>query len=190
MVAIDAQNMTLRKERPDIYCDLSGIAQGYAADKVADAFDELGIADYMIDISGEFRTAGANDEGKPWQIAIERPDTPERTAQLVVPLSNACLATSGDYRNYREIGGKRFSHEIDPATGKPIQHKLASASIITKRCALADAYATALMVLGPERGLALAEQKHWPVYMLVRNAQDDFDEVQSAAFKDWLQEKR
>lgn len=187
MVSIDVENMTLRKERADIYCDLSGIAQGYAADQIADALDELGIANYMIDISGEFRTAGTNAEGKPWQIAIERPDTPERTAQLVVPLSNACLATSGDYRNYREIDGKRFSHEIDPATGKPVQHKLASASIITERCALADAYATALMVLGPDKGLALAEQRHWPVYMLVRNAQNDFAEVQSAAFKDWLQ---
>jgi thiamine biosynthesis lipoprotein len=186
MVSIDAASSTLRKERPDIYCDLSGIAQGYAADKIAAMLDELGIANYMIDISGEFRTRGTNDSGQPWQIAIERPDAPERTAQLVVPLSNMSLATSGDYRNYREENGVRFSHEIDPATGRPIQHKLASASIITDRCTLADAYATALMVLGPEKGPALAEQEGLAVYLLVRNAQGDFDEVQSTKFKEWM----
>lgn len=186
MVSIDVAASTLRKDRPDIYCDLSGIAQGYAADKIAAALDELGIENYMIDISGEFRVRGTNDSGQPWQIAIERPDAPERTAQLVVPLSNVSLATSGDYRNYREENGVRLCHEIDPATGRPVQHKLASASIVIDRCALADAYATALMVLGPEKALALAERRGFAVYLLVRNAQGDFDEVQSTQFKERL----
>ena len=185
MVSVDANASTLSKVRPDLYCDLSGIAQGYAADEIAAMLDELGVANYMIDISGEFRTRGVNDSGDPWQIAIERPDAPERTAQLVVPLSNTSLATSGDYRNYREENGVRLSHEIDPATGRPVQHKLASATIIIDRCALADAYATALMILGPEKGLALAEEKGLAIYLLVRNDQGDFDEVQSTKFKEW-----
>ncbi|NUM54341.1 MAG: FAD:protein FMN transferase [Candidatus Hydrogenedentes bacterium] len=184
MVTADAASSTIRKERPDIYCDLSGIAQGYAADQIAKALDDLGISDYMIDISGEFRTRGKNDTGQPWQIGIERPDAPERTAQLVVPLSNMSLATSGDYRNYRVENGVRLSHEIDPATGRPVQHKLASATIVTEQCAYADAYATALMVLGPEKALALAEDKGLAVYLLVRNEQGGFDEVQSTAFKE------
>lgn len=183
MVSADATASTIRKERPDIYCDLSGIAQGYAADEVAKLLDELGVENYMIDISGEFRTRGFNERGEPWQIGIERPDAPERTAQLVVPLSNMSLATSGDYRNYREENGLRLSHEIDPATGHPIQHKLASATIITERCTLADAYATALMVLGPEKALALANEKGLAVYLLVRNDSGSFDELQSNKFE-------
>lgn len=184
MITVDAAASTVRKDRPDIYCDLSGIAQGYAADKIAETLDGLEIANYMIDISGEFRTRGTNDNGDPWQIAIERPDAPERTAQLVLPLSNMALATSGDYRNYREENGVRLSHEIDPATGRPVQHKLASASIVTEHCTYADAYATALMVLGPEKALALAEEKGLAVYLLVRNEQGGFDEVQSTTFRE------
>lgn len=182
MVSVDAAASTIRKERNDIYCDLSGIAQGYAADEVAKLLDELGILNYMIDISGEFRTRGVNERGEQWQIGIERPDAPERTAQLVVPLSNMALATSGDYRNYREENGVRLSHEINPATGKPVQHKLASATIVIDRCTLADAYATALMVLGPEKALALANEKELAVYLLVRNGSGGFDELKSKKF--------
>lgn len=184
MVSIDAATSTIRKERPDIGCDLSGIGQGYAADKIAEMLDQHGIQNYMIDISGEFRTRGVNEQGNPWQIGIERPGAPQRTAQLVVPLSNMSLATSGDYRNYREENGVRFSHEIDPATGHPIQHKLASATIITDRCTLADAYATALMVLGPEKALALANEKGLAVYLLVRNDSGGFDELMSTKFSE------
>ena len=190
MIEIDPAGSTLRKTRPDIYCDLSGIAQGYAGDKIAEMLDGMNIANYMIDISGEMRTRGVNDRGQPWRIAIERPDAPERTPQLVVPLTNISLATSGDYRNYREIDGKRFSHEIDPKTGRPIQHGLASASIVTDKCALADAYATALMVLGPEKGYALAVEKGFPAYFLVRNATGGFDELQTPKLKEWLASSR
>ena len=182
MLSVDAAASTIRKERPDIYCDLSGIAQGYAADEIAALLDELGVENYMIDISGEFRTRGINERGEQWQIGIERPDAAERTAQLVVPLSNMSLATSGDYRNYREENGVRLSHEIDPATGKPVQHKLASATIITERCTFADAYATALMVLGPEKALEVANEKGLAVYLLVRNDSGGFDELRSAKF--------
>ncbi|MDZ4858660.1 MAG: FAD:protein FMN transferase [Candidatus Hydrogenedentes bacterium] len=182
MVEIDAASSSLRKARPDIYCDLSGIAQGYAADRVAKMLDELGVADYMIDVSGEFRTRGRNDRGDSWQIAVERPDAPERTAHLVVPLSDKSLATSGDYRNYRERDGKRVSHEIDPKTGQPIAHGLASVTVVTDNCALADAYATALIVMGPEKGFALASEKGMAVFFLVRNADGGFDERRTPQF--------
>lgn len=182
MVNIDAASSTLSKSLPDLYCDLSGIAQGFAADKVAEALDELGIANYMVDISGEFRTRGVNNSGKPWQIAIERPDAGARTAQLIVPLSNLSMATSGDYRNYREVDGRRISHEIDPKTGRPIAHKLASASVITRKCTLADAYATALMVLGPEEGYEVADRLGLAAYFIIRTDDGGFEERSTPQF--------
>lgn len=182
MIEIDVESSTLRKTRPDLYCDLSGIAQGFAADKTAEMLESMGYQDYMVDISGEFRAKGLNASGEPWQIAIELPDAPERTAKLVVPLSDRALATSGDYRNYFEKDGTRFSHEIDPITGRPIGHKLASASVIMDRCSLADAYATALMVLGPDKGLELAARLHLPAFLLVRNDAGGFDSLETPEF--------
>jgi len=186
MVLIDVQTSTLRKARPDIYCDLSGIAQGYAADQVATVLDSAGITDYMIDISGEFRTRGVNDSGNSWQIAIERPDAQERTAHIVLPLSNLSLATSGDYRNFTLHEGKRISHEIDPATGYPITHRLASVTVITSDCTRADAYATAFMVMGPEAGYALATERNFAAYFLVRTDNGTFEELRTPKFSEML----
>lgn len=182
-VEIDAANSTLRKTQPDVYCDLSAIAQGFACDKVVEALDAMGVEHFMVDVSGEIRTRGMNASGNAWQIAIERPESGmQRTVQLVVPLKNLALATSGDYRNYFEKDGKRFSHEIDPASGRPITHNLASASVITDKSMTADALATALIVLGPEKGYELAASQNLAAYFIVHDASGGFVERSTPEF--------
>lgn len=165
---LDAQAGTVTKARPEVALDLSGIAQGYGADRIAAALDAHGIGDYMIEVSGEVRVRGANAAGGRWRIGIEQPDAPTRRAHLVVPLGAGALATSGDYRNWFERDGVRYSHEIDPAAGVPVRHSLASVSVVHEDAARADAWATALFVLGPERGPALAVERGIAAYFLVR----------------------
>ena len=112
----------------------------------------------MVEAGGEVRTRGSNAAGRPWQIAIERPDAVPQRAHFIVPLSGQSMATSGDYRIFFEQDGRRYSHEIDPATGAPADHRLASVTVVAADCAYADAMATALFVLGPDRGFTLAER--------------------------------
>lgn len=182
LIELDATSRTIRKPRPDIYCDLSAIAQGFGSDEVAEALDALGVENYMVDVSGDVRARGTNGQHKPWSIGIERPiDGIERSVQRIVPLADMAMTTSGDYRNYREIDGKRVSHEIDPHTGRPIAHDLASATVFHPVCAMADAYDTALIVLGEEAGMALADKLGLPVFMIVRTP-NGFEERTNAAF--------
>jgi thiamine biosynthesis lipoprotein len=181
-LAIDAQALTISKGHPDMYADLSAIAKGFGVDQVAAALDARGLANYMVEVGGEVRVKGRNAAGIPWQVGIERPDSTTREANIVVPMSNLSMATSGDYRNYIEKDGRRYSHEIDPTTGYPIRHNLASVTVIAPDCALADAYATGLLVLGPERGYALAAEKGLAAYFIVRGADGRFSERQTPAF--------
>ncbi|MBX7255043.1 MAG: FAD:protein FMN transferase [Candidatus Hydrogenedentes bacterium] len=182
-IEIDAANSTLRKTQPDVYCDLSAIAQGFACDKVVEALDAMGIQHFMVDVSGEIRTRGGNANGKVWQIAIERPESGiQRTVQLAIPLSNKAIATSGDYRNYFEREGKRYSHEIDPNTGKPITHNLASVSVITDKSMTADGLATALIVLGPEKGYELAASQNLAAFFIIHDASGAFVVRSTPAF--------
>ncbi len=152
MLELDANARTVRKARADLCADLSGIAKGYAVDKAAAALDALGIADYMIEAGGEVRVRGSNGAGQPWQIGIEEPDAVPQRPHYVVPLTDVAIATSGDYRIYFERDGRRYCHEIDPATGHPIANGMASVSIVAARCAVADALAK-LIVLGPAGGV-------------------------------------
>ena len=112
--------------------DLSGIAKGYAVDQAARALDGIGIADYLVEAGGEIRTRGHNADGRPWQIAIERPDAVPQRAHRIVPLTGLAMATSGDYRIYFERDGERYCHEIDPATGRPIRNGLASVTVVRR----------------------------------------------------------
>ena len=181
LVSVDAENR-LTKARADVYCDLSAVAKGYAVDKAAEALERLGITDYMVEVGGEVRAKGASPKGGPWRIGIEKPRYGERSVQEVVLMGSGALATSGDYRNFRMVDGKRFSHTVDPKTGRPIEHSLASASVLHPSCAWADAYATALMVLGPEAGRAFAEAQGLAVSLLVHAGEDRFDTVNTPAF--------
>lgn len=178
---IDPEALTARKSRGDLHCDLSGIAKGYAVDRVAERLERLEITSYWVEVGGEVRAAGRNSRGTPWRLGIERPRLAPGSVQRIVPLSNLAVATSGDYRNYREIDGQRFSHIIDPRTGWPIRHRLASVSVFHPRCMIADALATALMVMGAEEGYELAIERGLPVFFLVREG-DGFSELATPAF--------
>jgi thiamine biosynthesis lipoprotein len=176
----------LRKADADIYLDLSGIAQGYAADVVAARLDAAGVADYLVDICGEVRAGGSAAHGRPWRVAVQAPvpDTrrPLRGVQLI---NNLALATSGDYQNFfTDAVGHRYSHEIDPRTGRPVAHRLASVSVAHASAATADAMATALLVLGPDEGFAHAEQHGLAVLFVVRNeAGNEFETRATPAFE-------
>ena len=179
---IDPVAGTAAKERPDIYCDLSAVAKGYAVDAVARLLDAQGYKNYMVEVGGEVRTAGKNRFGEAWQIAVEKPVGEGRSVQRIVPLSGQAVATSGDYRNFYEKDGLRLSHTIDPRTGRPVSHGLASVSVIHAECAWADAYATALMVLGPDEGYRFAVDHGIAAFFIIHAGADGFTERATPAF--------
>ena len=165
--------------------DYSAIAKGYGVDQVAQQLQRVGVSNYMVEVGGEVRTSGKHPEGRPWRIGIERPQLLQGQPVLAVALGNEAVATSGDYRNYRELDGRRYSHTIDPTTGHPVSHRLASATVLAPTAVLADAYATAITVMGPERGLAFAESMALPVYLLVKQG-EGFEARHSSAFERYL----
>ena len=172
----------VKKEEPGIYCDLSAIAKGFAVDKVAEYLDARGFLNYLVEIGGEVRARGFNHNKQIWRIGIETPDSKSRSLQKIVLLKNVSMATSGDYHNYFEKDGTRYSHTIDPTTGRPITHKLASVSVIHESCMTADAMATAIDVLGPVKGYELALQENLAIFMIVRE-KEGFVEKMTPRFK-------
>ncbi|GAA3978484.1 FAD:protein FMN transferase [Allohahella marinimesophila] len=170
---IDAEQSRIRKTS-DIYVDLSAVAKGYAVDEVAEVLENEDIDDYLVDIGGELRMSGLKPDGSQWRIAIEAPKVEVREIFEVFSFEKAAIATSGDYRNYFEEDGVRYSHTIDPRTGRPIQHALVSVSVVTQRCAVADAWATALMAVGPETAKALSRSHNLAV-LLIMKGKEGFD---------------
>jgi len=171
----------LRKDSPGINVDLSAFAKGHAVDQVADLLDGRALTDYLVEIGGELRLRGLNGKNERWAIAIETPDRTARSVQTVIHVTDTGMATSGDYRNYFEHDGSHYSHTIDPRTGRPITHNGASVTVVADTAAFADAAATALLVMGPEAGLALAEQESIAAYFLLRLG-SEFDERMSSLF--------
>lgn len=178
---LDREAKTLRRTTEGLRVDLSAIAKGFAVDLVLFGIVELGYDDVMVEIGGEVRTAGLNEVGRPWRIGIERPDEEGRVAGLAVEVSDGALATSGDYRNFRDVDGYRVSHTIDPRTGRPVDHDLASVSVLADTCVKADAWATALNVLGPEEAVAVAEKQSLDALFIVRRI-DGFDVIRTGDF--------
>jgi thiamine biosynthesis lipoprotein len=177
----DAQP-AIRKHRPDVFLDLSGIAKGYGVDRVAELMTGHGIEHYMVEIGGEIRVRGLKEHETPWRIAIEKPLSGERSVQTMLALSDVALATSGNYRNFFEIAGRRYSHTIDPTTGWPVDNHLVSVTVLADTSMRADAWATAFQVLGPERGMAIAERLNLPVlFVIERDGQ--FEERVCCAFQ-------
>lgn len=176
-------------KRADRYLDLSAIAKGYGVDVIADLLEANNIEHYLVEIGGEIRVAGEKAEGLPWKIAIETPDTIERQGMKALEMKTGALATSGDYRNYFEVDGQRFSHTIDPFTARPITHKLASVTVLDKTSARADALATAMLVMGEKRAVQFAEAKGIAAYFIVRDG-EVFRELQSSAFNQWFSVKK
>ena len=183
-IELDETIPAIRKTSPAVSTDLSAIAKGYAVDRVAELLDREGHESYLVEIGGEVRARGRHPDGRPWRVGIERPGDGPTVVRQIVTLTDAALATSGDYRNYFQRDGVRFSHTIDPRTGRPVTHGLASVSVIDPLCVRADAVATALEVLGPEDGYALAVERDWAVLLMIRQADGDFHEQMSPAFLD------
>ncbi|MDX1653647.1 MAG: FAD:protein FMN transferase [Candidatus Competibacteraceae bacterium] len=178
---------SLVKTHPDLYVDLSAIAKGYGVDRVAEHLESLGVEDYLVEIGGELRGRGHNARGTPWTIAVERPDPTTRAVKRLIQITDHGVATSGDYRNFFELDGVRYSHVIDPTSGWPVRHRLASVSVVAEDCARADAWATALLVLGPERGLAVARREGLAAFFIVIG-EDGFQELTTPPFQSLLVE--
>lgn len=179
----------LQKTIPQLYIDLSSIAKGFGVDKVAQYVESIGAKNYLVEIGGEVRTKGKKLDGKAWQIAIEKPTFDgSRAISQIVSLKDMAMATSGNYRNYFEENGERFSHEIDPKTGYPIKHRLASITVITDSAMTADGLATGLYVLGEEKALEVAEKYNLRVYLIVKT-DNGFEARMSSAFEKLINDK-
>ena len=182
--SLDIDNRRIMKSA-DIYLDLSAIAKGYAVDAVSDLLTTRGIRNHLVEIGGEVKVMGSKADNQPWQIGLESPSIGAQNLQRVVQIKDISVATSGDYRNYFAEDGVRYSHIIDPISGKPIEHHLASVTVLHANTASADALATALFVMGPERALDFAERNELAVFMLVKQG-DSFVESYSSAFQRYL----
>jgi thiamine biosynthesis lipoprotein len=148
--------------------DLNGIAKGYGVDRLAETLRAHGIVDGLVGIDGEMRAMGTRPDGAAWTIAVEVPDTERRVPHSILTLEDAAVATSGDYRHWVEVQGQRLSHTMDPRRGAPLIAAPASVTVVARTCAEADAWATALMVLGPEAGAALADARGLDALFLLR----------------------
>lgn len=184
-LALRADPPALRKVRGDLSIDLSALGEGYGADRVAAYLESLGVSDYMVAVAGTIRVRGRNAKGEPWSIAIETPTAGQRAVQRIIPLREGAVSTSGDYRNFFEQGGRRYSHHIDPRTGESVAHRLASATVVLPSgpdsAMRADGLATALVVLGEEKGPALAESSGLAALFIVREG-EGLREATSPAF--------
>jgi len=181
-VDLNSEQSRIKKKISSLQLDLSAIAKGFGVDKVADYLTKKGLKNFMVEIGGEVKTSGKNNKNLYWQIGISKPSK-IGGIEKVLSLNSLSLATSGDYWNYFEEDGKRFSHTIDPRTGKPITHNLASVSVVHKSCLMADGIATAIEVLGIEKGLILADKLNCPVYLIVRE-KDRFVTKTNTKFKE------
>ena len=176
----------LRKRKPELHVDLSAIAKGYAVDEVAALLAAAGIEDFLVEIGGEIQASGTNKAGLPWRIAIEKPASGQRTAQRIIGIHDLGLATSGDYRNFFEVSGQRYSHTIDPRTGHPVRHQVASVSVLDPSAMRADALATALLAMGAD-GFAFAERHAIAALVIERDADGGFQERPTSAFRGYTQ---
>lgn len=165
----DCHIPAIRKTHESVYVDLSAIAKGYGVDRVADLAASQGISDYLVEIGGEIRLAGHNQAGTDWSIAIESPVPGSRIVHTILALTDTAIASSGSYRNFVEHEGKIYAHTIDPRSGFPVEHNGAAVSVIAKTAMMADAMATAILVLGPDEGLSLAEREGIATMFLIRS---------------------
>jgi thiamine biosynthesis lipoprotein len=169
----------------ELSLDFSSIAKGYAVDRAADWLLGQGVTRFVVEVGGEMRLAGLSGRDDPWRIAIEQPESGNRSVAVTTHITDAALATSGDYRNYFEAKGKRYSHEIDPRTGYPVAHDLVSVTVVHPSCMLADAWATALTVLGPDEAMSVAQAQGLAVYF-IRRSEEGFVHSHTPLFSPYL----
>jgi thiamine biosynthesis lipoprotein len=175
----------LQKKKSTLSLDLASIAKGYAVDRVSRLLQTSGIDNCLVEIGGEVFAAGYRKDGKPWRVGINQPSITAAIAEVyqVVPLHNHAMATSGDYRNYFETDGKRFSHILDPRTGYPVDNGVVSVSIVADNCMFADGLATAIMVMGLEKGMALINSlKEVEGFIIIRKSDNAYAHFSSEAF--------
>ncbi|MDN2485970.1 FAD:protein FMN transferase ApbE [Kosakonia sacchari] len=175
----------LQKDLPDLFVDLSTVGEGYAADHLAALMEREGIARYLVSVGGALASRGMNAQGQPWRVAIQKPTDRENVAQAVVDINGHGISTSGSYRNYYELDGKRISHIIDPRSGRPIQHALVSVTVIAPTALEADAWDTGLMVLGTEQAKEVVKREGLAVFMIIKDG-DGFRTWMSPQFSVFL----
>lgn len=172
---------SLQKSRPGVSINLSAIAKGFGVDQVAGVLRDHGIERYLVEIGGDLITAGLNGKGDPWTIGIEQPHVASQTIELIIPVADLGMATSGDYRNFFEQDGIRYSHLIDPVTGRPITHRTTSVTVLAETSMMADALATALLLVGEEKGLEIAEANDIAAFFIWRG-ETGFETATTGAF--------
>lgn len=191
-LTLDEAALTLTKSNPDTHVNLSAIAKGFGVDEMADTLRAAGIQNFMVEIGGDLIASGTNPQGDKWQIGIEYPDPAGRRVQLIAKISNMAMATSGDYRNFFEKDGIRYSHILNIKTGRPVTHKTVSVTVITQSAMLADAWATALLALGEVEGMKVAKKHNLAAFFIVRSAdsaKNAFSTFMSPRFEKLHQEK-
>ena len=172
----------LKKRNSQVSINLSAIAKGYGIDKVASTLKKQKIQNFLVEIGGDLITSGTNKNGNAWSIGIEAPKVESRIVQSVIKIQNQAMATSGDYKNFFEKNGIRYSHIIDPKTGYPIRHKTLSVTVVAETAALADGWATAMLVLGNNDGMIVANKLGIPVFF-ISSHEKGFITEESAEFK-------
>jgi FAD:protein FMN transferase len=156
LLMLEPSQQRVRKQAPACF-DLNGIAKGFAVDQLAAVLDAQGISRYLVGIDGEMRARGQKDDGQPWAVAVEKPLRGIRAVMGVMELSDVAIATSGDYRHWRTLAGQDYAHSMHPLLRTPLRNQLSAVTVLADSCMLADAWATALMVLGEVAGPALAQ---------------------------------
>jgi len=156
----------LKKRNSEVSINLSAIAKGYGIDRVASTLKEQKIQNFLVEIGGDLITSGTNKNGKAWSIGIEAPKLESQIVQSVIKIKGQAMATSGDYKNFFEKNGIRYSHIIDPKTGYPIRHKTLSVTVVAETATLADGWATAMLVLGHKDGIIVANKLSIPVFFI------------------------
>ena len=166
-LTVDTQRNQVRKRAP-LQLNLNGIAKGFGVDELARCLDGFGLTRYLVGIDGEMRARGIKPEGQPWVVAIEKPHRGKREVMGVMELSDAAIATSGDYRHWIDVKGRDYAHTMNPATGAPLCNTIAAVTVVAASCMLADAWATALMVLGEIEGPRLAQARGMDALFVLR----------------------
>lgn len=179
----------IRKQVPKLRIDLSAVAKGYAGDALAELLEQQGLSNYLVEVGGELRIAGYRGATDPWRVAIEKPLEGIRDVARIIELSDTGLATSGNYRNFYIDNGQRYAHTLDPVSGRPVRHRLASVTVLDPVCARADALATALMVMGDEHGRRFCEQHGIAAYFLIHD-KDSLTAYASPAFEAFVGEAK
>ena len=186
---VTLKDKTITMQKPGMMLDFSAIAKGYGVDVVARLLERHDIKNYMVEIGGEITTRGINPERVPWRIGVNKPSedalNENHELQTILNVTDKSMATSGNYRNFYVKGGKKYAHTIDPKTGYPVQHSLLSATVLTDRCAKADAYATSFMVLGMDGAKQILERhKELMAYLIYTDSKGNLAVWYSPSLKE------